>query len=153
MPQQWHKAFGYSPVLAETFTDIELFEGTCYKAAGWMPGGQTKGYSRHRADFYHFHGRPKKLWLKPLGGLSAEQVRALLYGPLPQVCRRGAKPSASGVLPIPESEAYSIETPLALPLRLRQRLARLCQGRLDGGGLCEIRLDTQGFFKMPDRLR
>jgi hypothetical protein len=108
LPQQWHKAFGYSPVLAETFTDIELFEGTCYKAAGWMPVGQTKGYSRHRADFYHFHGRPKKLWLKPLGGLSAEQVRALLCGPLPQVCRRGAKSSASGVLPLPESEVYSL---------------------------------------------
>jgi len=108
LPAQWVVQFGYSPVLAETLTDIELFEGTCYKAAGWLPVGETKGYSRHRADFYHFHGRPKKLWLKPLGGLSAQQVQALLCGPLPQVCRPGAKSSAAGLLPIPESMVYSL---------------------------------------------
>jgi len=108
LPKQWHEEFGYSPVLAETFTDIELFEGTCYKAAGWLPVGQSKGYGRHRADFYHFHGRPKKLWLKPLGGLSVDEARTLLCGPLPQVCKRGAKSSASGLLPIPVSQAYSL---------------------------------------------
>lgn len=108
LPQQWFERFGYSPVLAETFTDIELFKGTCYKAAGWLPVGLTKGFGRHRADFYHFHGRPKKLWLKPLGGLSPEQVRALLCGPLPHVCRAGAKSSAAGLLPIPETEIYSL---------------------------------------------
>ena len=31
-----------------------------------MPCGLTKGFGRHRADFYQRHGRPKKLWLKPL---------------------------------------------------------------------------------------
>ena len=108
LPQQWRDQFGYSPLLAETFTDIELFEGTCYKAAGWLPVGLTKGYRRHRADFYHFHGRPKKLWLKPLGRLCAEEVRALLCGPLPAVCRRGAQSSASGLLPIPEPMLYSL---------------------------------------------
>ena len=108
LPQQWFTQFGYSPVLAETFSDIELFAGTCYRAAGWLPVGQTKGYGRHRADFYHFHGRPKKLWLKPLGGLSLEQVRALLCGPLPPVCRPGAKSSAAGLLPIPEPMVYCL---------------------------------------------
>jgi len=108
LPQQWFEQFGYSPVLAETFTDIEVFEGTCYRAAGWLPVGETKGYSRHRADFYHFHGRPKKLWLKPLGKLSPEEVRAVLCGPLPAVCEAGAQSSASGLLPIPETEVYSL---------------------------------------------
>ena len=108
LPEQWQAHFGYSPVLAETFTDIELFEGTCYKAAGWLPVGLTKGYRRHRADFFHHHGRPKKLWLKPLGKLSPEQVRAVLCGPLPQVCRTGAKSNASGLLPIPEPLVYSL---------------------------------------------
>ena len=35
------RALGGAPripsLLAETFTDIETFEGTCYKAAGWDP--------------------------------------------------------------------------------------------------------------------
>ena len=52
LPQQWEEHFGYRPLLAETFTDIEQFHGTCYKAAGWEPVGMSKGYSRHRADFY-----------------------------------------------------------------------------------------------------
>jgi hypothetical protein len=28
LPELWYEAFGYQPVLAETFTDIEAFEGT-----------------------------------------------------------------------------------------------------------------------------
>ena len=64
LPDQWIEAFGYSPVLAETFTDIEAYQGTCYKASGWEAAGRSKGYSRHRADFYVPNDRPKKLWLK-----------------------------------------------------------------------------------------
>lgn len=108
LPQQWMERFGYLPILAETFTDIELFEGTCYRAAGWLPVGVTKGFGRHRADFYHFHGRPKKLWLKPLGGLDAEKARAILCGPLPAACRPGAQSSAAGLLPVPERHVYSL---------------------------------------------
>jgi len=108
LPQQWVDCFGYSPVLAETFTDIELFEGTCYRAAGWIPVGLTKGFARHAADFYRFHDRPKKLWLHALGGLTPEQARDILCGPLPEVCEPGATSSAAGLLPIPAPEAYSL---------------------------------------------
>lgn len=54
-------------MLAETFTDIEAFEGTCYKAAAWQPCGITKGFTReHRADYFFRNNRPKKLWLRVL---------------------------------------------------------------------------------------
>ena len=53
-------------MLAETFTDIEHFEGTCYKASNWIALGKTKGFKRHRADYYQYHARPKKLWVYPL---------------------------------------------------------------------------------------
>ena len=29
LPEQWRAEFGYVPVLAETFTDVEAFTGTC----------------------------------------------------------------------------------------------------------------------------
>lgn len=45
---------------------MEAFEGTCYKAAGWKEAGQTKGFKRHKLDYYVKHERPKKLWLKTL---------------------------------------------------------------------------------------
>lgn len=67
LPEHWEAKHGYKPVLAETFTDIESFEGTCYKAAGWEPCGMSKGFGReHRADFYQEHKQLKKIWLKPL---------------------------------------------------------------------------------------
>jgi hypothetical protein len=75
LPEHWESRHGYKPLLAETFTDIEAFEGTCYKAAGWEPCGLSKGFERtHRADFYREHKRPKKLWLKPL----SRNTRAIL---------------------------------------------------------------------------
>ena len=67
LPAHWEQKHGYRPLLAETFTDIESFEGTCYKASNWKHCGLTKGFERsHRADFYREHRRPKKLWLKTL---------------------------------------------------------------------------------------
>lgn len=66
LPGHWEKSHGYKPLLAETFSDIEQYEGTCYKVSNWIACGQTKGFGRHRIDYYRKHGRPKKLWLKTL---------------------------------------------------------------------------------------
>lgn len=77
LPEHWQQKHGYRPLLAETFTDIESFEGTCYKATNWMACGLTKGFERcHRADFYREHKRPKKLWLKTL----SRNTRTILGG-------------------------------------------------------------------------
>lgn len=76
LPRHWKSKHGYSPVLAETFSDIEQFEGTCYKAAAWQPCGLTKGFARHRADYYIQHDRPKKLWIKTLN----RNARRILTG-------------------------------------------------------------------------
>jgi Domain of unknown function (DUF4338)/DDE_Tnp_1-associated/Transposase DDE domain len=74
LPDEWEKNFGYRPVLAETFTDMEAFEGTCYKAAGWLPLGVCKGHRRHRVDYYIANNRPKKLWVKPLMENAQQQL-------------------------------------------------------------------------------
>jgi hypothetical protein len=66
LPEQWEQVHGYRPLMAETFTDIEQFEGTCYKASNWQPLGLSKGFERHRADYFRKHDRPKKLWIKSL---------------------------------------------------------------------------------------
>ncbi len=66
LPEHWERAYGYKPLLAETFSDIEQYEGTCYKASNWIACSRTKGFKRHRGDYYREHRRPKKLWLKTL---------------------------------------------------------------------------------------
>jgi hypothetical protein len=105
LPEQWRAYFGYVPLLAETFTDIESFHGTCYKAAGWEPLGLTKGFSRHRADFFVPHDRPKKLWVKKLRKNALE----LLCAPeLPKEHQIGARSNAQGVMPLSQPQMESL---------------------------------------------
>lgn len=100
----WQESFGYEPVLAETFTDPELYAGTCYKAAGWEAVGKSKGYSRHRADFYVANDRPKRLWLKPLI-LNAREV--LCAGVVPEAQRSGQTHAPTGTLPLKSGQLRS----------------------------------------------
>lgn len=105
LPGQWQECFGYEPLAAETFTDIEAFEGTCYKAAGWEEVGFSKGYSRHRADFYVPNDRPKKLWMKRF---VPDAFECLCAAELPDRCRGGAQANAHGVLPFKSAQIESL---------------------------------------------
>ena len=105
LPAQWEERFGYEPVLAESFTDPELFEGTCYRACGWEPAGMSAGFSRHRADFYVPNGRPKKLWLRPL---RPDARKILCGGPLPAECAAALTPATSGVMPLTRPQTRSL---------------------------------------------
>ncbi len=105
LPGQWQRRFGYRPVLAESFTDIEKFHGTCYKASGWEPVGQSAGYSRHRADFFVPNDRPKRLWLKEL----VPGAKGLLCGAELEAEYRAAETAAaSGVLPLNQIQMRSL---------------------------------------------
>jgi len=77
LPRHWQERHGYRPLMAETFTDMECFEGTCYKASNWKPLGLTQGFQRHRADYFHKHGRAKKLWIKSLNRNSLRILKAM----------------------------------------------------------------------------
>ena len=65
LPDDFLRFFGHRIVLAETFVDPSRFAGTCYKAAGWIPLGATRGFSYHSGSYRH-HGSPKILWVRPL---------------------------------------------------------------------------------------
>ena len=105
LPEQWEERFGYRPLLAETFTDPEHHAGTCYRAAGWEPVGRTRGYGRHRADFYVAHGRPKRLWLRPL---SAQARERLCAAELAAEQRGGETAAEQGALPLKDAQMRSL---------------------------------------------
>jgi len=105
LPEQWQAHFGYVPLLAETFTEMESFHGTCYKAAGWEPLGLTKGFSRHRADFFVPNDRPKKLWVKKL---RKNALDLLCASALPKEHQAGAASRAQGVMPLSQSQMESL---------------------------------------------
>jgi hypothetical protein len=105
LPQQWQERFGYQPLLAESFTDLELHKGTCYKASGWQAIGMSAGYSRHRADFYIANQQPKKLWCKELCPQARERLCRLS---LLEQDQKGAVQTANGVLPLNPTQARSL---------------------------------------------
>ncbi len=64
--REFEARHGFAPLLAESFHDPGEHTGTLYKATNWVPLGFTKGYKRHRRDFYQDTGKPKHLWVRPL---------------------------------------------------------------------------------------
>lgn len=109
LPALWLEAFGYEPLVAETFSDIEAREGTCYKASGWIALGETKGYSRHAADYYVPNDRPKKLWVHELRKGAIELLRSIH---LPAEFKKGAASDADGVMPIKAKQIESLHEAL-----------------------------------------
>lgn len=62
LPGDWERRYGYRPLLLETLVDGQRFGGTCYRAANWIPLGETQG--RGRMDRHHqADGSARKLVL------------------------------------------------------------------------------------------
>jgi hypothetical protein len=97
LPDMWFEKFGYKPILAETFVDIEGYEGTCYKASGWFTVGMTKGFSRHKDDYYVPNDRPKKIFVKDLCKNAKEHLCSF---ELADEYKNGGKSNSDGILPI-----------------------------------------------------
>ena len=91
LPDDWYRAFGYKPLLAETFVDPALHQGTCYKASGWETRGFSAGFGRDSMDFYQAHDRPKQLWTRPLHKRARELLRT--REALPEAFRNAEKDS------------------------------------------------------------
>jgi len=61
----WVQAYGYRPVLIETFVDPTHFAGTCYRAANWQFLGQTQGRGRLEPD-HECRTSKKDIFVYPL---------------------------------------------------------------------------------------
>jgi hypothetical protein len=46
LPDDFERRFNYRPLLVESFVDSSVYSGACYRAANWIPVGQTKGRGR-----------------------------------------------------------------------------------------------------------
>jgi hypothetical protein len=65
LSRDWQERYGHPILLAETFVDVSRFAGTCYRASGWIPLGQTRGFAR-TGNGYQAHGKPKMLFVRPV---------------------------------------------------------------------------------------
>jgi hypothetical protein len=100
LPDDWLAAYGHTVLVAETFVDPDLYEGTCYKAAGWQPLGPTGGFARDHRDYYVDLEHPKQLWVRPLHPQACAWLRA---DPLP------AELAAQLPAPLPRSPYKSAQ--------------------------------------------
>jgi hypothetical protein len=65
LPEDWAKAYGYRPLLLETYVESRRFAATSYRAANWIYVGKTRG--RGRQDREHRKNKPiKDIYLYPL---------------------------------------------------------------------------------------
>jgi predicted transposase YbfD/YdcC len=78
LSEDWQVRWGHPVVMVETFVDSQIFQGTAYKASGWLMLGATAGFARtgQGKDYYVEHGRPKQLWVRELCKGAAKQLRA-----------------------------------------------------------------------------
>lgn len=65
LAKDWEQAYGYRPLLLETYVESKRFAATCYRAANWIYAGRTRG--RGRQDRFHRACQPiKDIYLYPL---------------------------------------------------------------------------------------
>jgi hypothetical protein len=76
----WLAAYRHPVLLAETFIDHSLFTGTCYRAAGFIPLGQTRGFGRN-AGRYFIHGKSKTILVRPLHQETRQWLSASFLSP------------------------------------------------------------------------
>jgi len=65
LSDDWQAAHGHPLYLAETFVDPRFYRGTCYKAAGWLFLGNTRGFANHHGTYTH-HGFSKSVFVRHL---------------------------------------------------------------------------------------
>ena len=65
LSSDWENRYGHPVVFVETFVDPSRFAGTCYRAAGFVDLGETRGYRRN-AGRYHYHGEVKRIFVRSL---------------------------------------------------------------------------------------
>lgn len=65
LAEDWAARWSYRPVLLETFVDPSRYDGTCYRAAGWIELGRTTGVGLCRPG-RAYRTTAKKIFVRPL---------------------------------------------------------------------------------------
>jgi hypothetical protein len=75
MPRDWESRYGQRPLLLETLVDAERFRGTCYRAAIWVPVGQTTGRGRMDREHASYGSAIKDIYVYPLARDARRHLR------------------------------------------------------------------------------
>lgn len=109
LSQDFEARYGHPILVAETFVDLSRFEGTCYRAAGWIALGQSRGFGRKRSGYFP-HGKPKMILVRPLHADALKLLRA----PLPLLTKENTAMIDVNRLPL-EGQGGLIEMLKTIP--------------------------------------
>lgn len=145
LSRDWQLSYGHPVLLAETFVDPRRFAGTCYRAAGWLEVGTTRGYGR-RAGRYEAHGAPKTVWVRPL---VPEAVQRL--------CTPGGEPmtkSPAQPMKLSRSKAEELlRILMSLPDRRHRRGRRHDQTSILAVAICAVLCGASSYVAMAEWAR
>jgi hypothetical protein len=137
----WQLAHGHPVWLVETFVDPRRFAGTCYRAAGWLEVGRTRGFAR-RAGRYEAHGEPKTVWVRPLVAEAAQRLSRL-----------GGEPMRTPLKPMKLSQAQAdklLRILMDLPDRRHARGRRHDQTSLLAVAICAVLCGARSYVAMAE---
>jgi hypothetical protein len=142
LSRDWEVVHGHPVWLAETFVDPRRFSGTCYRAAGWIEVGRTRGFGR-RAGRYEAHGGPKTVWVRPLVRQAAQRL-----------CALGGEPMAkTPIRPLRLSQSKADEllrALLRLPDRRKRRGIRHDQTSILAVAICAVLCGACSYVAMAE---
>jgi len=137
----WQLAHGHPVWLVETFVDPRRFAGTCYRAAGWLEVGTTRGYGR-RAGRYEAHGEPKTVWVRPLVAAAAQRL-----------CTLGGEPMKVPARPLKLSQSKADEllrVLMSLPDRRHLRGRRHDQTSILAVAICAVLCGARSYVAIAE---
>lgn len=73
--RDWRRKYAAALSLVESFVDTSRFSGFCYRAANWIPVGETTGRTR-QDRFSRIEVPCKAVWVRPLVGNFREELAA-----------------------------------------------------------------------------
>ena len=116
LPTDWAQAYGYRPLLLESYVEARRFSATSYRAANWIKVGKTCG--RGRQDRAHQNQTPiKDIYVYPL---ASDWQKQLCEEPGPARCMVGLGQAAKPPGDWAEQELGRVK------LRDRRHRQRLC---------------------------
>jgi hypothetical protein len=89
LSRDWEEFHGHPVLLAESFVDPSRFNGTCYRAAGWITLGKSRGFGRNGGRYF-YHGRQKVIMVYPLVRSAQSMLSSAFL--MPELSRRGGIP-------------------------------------------------------------
>ena len=76
LSEDWQAEHVHCVLFVVTFVDPQRFQGICYRAAGWLFMGASRGCAGRTREYFLPHEQPKELFVKAIYPRALQWLRA-----------------------------------------------------------------------------